>query len=65
VPATTCAEPIGLASVASPDTTITTCDEATLAAALQKGGVIVFNCGGPATIAVTKEDDAYPALRWR
>ena len=55
VPPTTCAQPITASPVTTPDTTITQCDEATLAAALQKGGVIVFSCGGPKTIAITAE----------
>ncbi len=56
IPATTCAEPIQAADVTKPDTVITKCDEATLGAALAKGGVITFDCGAsPVTIPVTSE----------
>jgi predicted outer membrane repeat protein len=54
-----CAAPFG------PDTSPTTavvgtgttgsCSEAALAKALARGGVIRFNCGGPATIAITSQ----------
>lgn len=57
-PAATCDPPVKLADVSSPasvvgDGTKASCTEAQLDAAIAKGGVITFDCGGDATIAVT------------
>src|SRR5512137_580427 len=49
-----CDPPIGLADTSSPDCVITDCSsDAPLREALAAGGVITFDCGGEATIAVT------------
>jgi hypothetical protein len=58
-PAPTCASPLQLADVSTPTTVVGTgagtCTHAAFAAAVAKGGVITFDCGGAATIAVTAE----------
>lgn len=59
-PATTCALPIQPEDTSHPTTVVGTgtpasCTEAALDAAIQKAGVITFNCGGAATIAITTE----------
>ena len=59
-PAATCAPPIDLVDTSKPATVVgsgsaATCTEAALAEAIQKAGIITFDCGGPATIAVTKQ----------
>jgi hypothetical protein len=52
-----CAPPAGLFDVSNPTTVVGTgagtCTEAALTAAIAKGGVITFDCGGAATITVT------------
>ncbi len=57
--ATTCTPPITAVDTSSPTSVVGTgagtCTEALFATALAKGGVITFDCGGPATIAVTSE----------
>jgi hypothetical protein len=55
-----CAPPLTLVDVSSPTTVVGTgtpasCTESAFSAAIQKGGTIVFNCGGPATIPITSE----------
>ena len=53
-PEEVCTPPIGLADVSSPDTVVTSCDEAGLRSAVEQGGVIVFDCGSePVTITLT------------
>ena len=62
-PAPTCAPPVTASDVSAPATTLgangTACDEAALQAAIDKGGVITFACGGTATapfaLKLTKE----------
>jgi polymorphic membrane protein len=58
-PPLTCAPPIQPVSTAQPTAVVGsgagTCTEARLRTAIQGGGVIVFDCGGAATIAVTSE----------
>lgn len=58
-PATVCDPPVSPVDVATPaavvgDGTKESCTEAALDDALAGGGVIVFNCGGEATITVTQ-----------
>lgn len=48
-----CKPPATAADVSNPTTVVSNCDEAGLDAAISKGGVITFDCGGPATITVT------------
>jgi hypothetical protein len=48
-----CAVPFGLVDTSAPTTVVRTCDEATLAAAVEGGGIITFDCGAPATITLT------------
>ena len=52
-----CTPPIALKDVSSPTTIVGqgnhVCTEAAVAAAVHKGGIITFDCGGPATIALT------------
>ncbi|MGH7272316.1 MAG: hypothetical protein ACREJ3_17955, partial [Polyangiaceae bacterium] len=60
IPATlACVLPFGAADTSAPATVVgngtTGCTEAALAAAVQKGGVITFNCGGPTTITLTSQ----------
>lgn len=57
-PAATCDPPVKLAGVSSPasvvgDGTAASCTESALDAAITKGGVVTFDCGGAATITVT------------
>jgi predicted outer membrane repeat protein len=59
-PAATCTSPIPLVDVTHPTTvvgtgTATSCTESALDAAVAKAGIITFDCGGAATIAVTKQ----------
>ncbi len=59
-PATTCTAPIALADTSNPTTVVGkgdagSCTEAALQAAVTAGGVVTFDCGGPATIAITSE----------
>jgi predicted outer membrane repeat protein len=42
-----------LASLVHAAGTVTICDDAHLATALAGGGAVTFNCGGPATLAIT------------
>jgi hypothetical protein len=58
-PAQTCKAPIALADISKPDTVVGTgsaasCTTAALQAAVTKGGVVTFDCGAKATIAITK-----------
>jgi hypothetical protein len=54
-----CTIPIAAASVGTPDTVVGEggggCTEAALVAAVKKGGVITFACGGPTTIKLTSQ----------
>jgi hypothetical protein len=52
-----CSVPVGPANVTSPTTVVGQgqCTEAGLAAAVAKGGVITFACGGPTTIRLTSQ----------
>lgn len=57
---TTCTAPITDVDVSSPTTVVgngtrASCTEAAFAAAVQRAGIITFNCGGPATIPITSE----------
>jgi predicted outer membrane repeat protein len=58
-PAPTCTEPITAVDTSTPTTVVGTgagtCTEALFAAAIAKGGIITFNCGGAATIPITSE----------
>jgi predicted outer membrane repeat protein len=59
-PGATCTPPIQPVDVSTPTTVVGTgtassCTEAALDAAVAKAGIITFNCGGPATISVTKQ----------
>jgi hypothetical protein len=58
-PAAVCTPPITLSDVSTPTTVVGTgagtCTEALFAAAVAKGGVITFDCGGAATIPITSE----------
>jgi hypothetical protein len=54
-PAATCTAPIQPVDVSTPTTVVRMCDEATLDAAVATGGIITFDCGGAATIPITKE----------
>jgi hypothetical protein len=58
-PAAVCTAPFGQDTSATTTTvgsgTAASCTEAALAGALTKGGVIRFNCGGPATIRLTSQ----------
>ena len=58
-PAATCDSPIAAIDVSTPTTVVGTgagtCTEDALRAAIAKGGVVTFNCGDHATIAVTSE----------
>lgn len=59
-PSATCTPPIQPIDVSHPATTIGTgtassCTEVALDAAVAKAGVITFDCGGPATISITKQ----------
>ncbi len=47
--------PVTLADVSSPTTVVQSCDEAGLESAIALGGVITFDCGGPATITLTQK----------
>lgn len=57
--ANVCARPIGAADVSRPTTVVGrgagTCTEQLFADAVQRGGVITFNCGGRATIRLTSQ----------
>jgi len=58
LPAATCSLPLPLSSTSTPTTVVGTgdggsCTESALAAAIHAGGIVTFDCGGPATIAVT------------
>ncbi len=61
LPKTVCNSPIGLRVTTKPTTVVGTgnpasCNQSVLAAALLKGGIITFNCGGkPVTIPITSE----------
>ncbi len=54
-----CSPPFGLADVSKPTTIVGSgtggCTAAALAAAVKKGGIVTFDCGGPATITVAAE----------
>jgi hypothetical protein len=56
-PSLACKLPFGAADVSKPTTVVgsgtSQCTETLLAAAVKKGGVVTFNCGGPATITLT------------
>jgi hypothetical protein len=56
-----CTAPIALANVSQPTTVVGTgagtCTEALFAAAVARGGVITFNCGGAATIRITSQKE--------
>ncbi len=56
---TICTPPISLADISHPTSTVGSgpgsCTEALLRSAVTAGGVIVFDCGGPATITITTE----------
>jgi hypothetical protein len=53
-PALACSIPIQPVDTSHPTTVVSApCDEATLAAAVKKGGIVTFACGGPATIKLT------------
>ncbi len=58
-PAPACTAPIATVDTSTPTTVVGTgagtCTEALFAAAVAKGGVITFDCGGPTTIALTSE----------
>jgi hypothetical protein len=59
-PAVVCSTAVGLADSSSPATVVGTgdaggCTQAALQAAVTKGGVVTFNCGVAATIAITSE----------
>jgi hypothetical protein len=61
-PAGTCTEPITAVDTSKPTTVVGTgtaasCTEAAFATALAAGGIITFDCGGPATIAITSEKE--------
>ena len=58
-PAATCTPPIAPPDTSKPTTVVGTgsagtCTETALAAAIAQGGIITFDCGGAATITVTK-----------
>ncbi len=52
-PGSSCTEPIKAVDTTASTNVVTSCTEAAFDAALQKGGVITFSCGGAATITMT------------
>jgi predicted outer membrane repeat protein len=61
-PKATCTPPIAPPDTSNPKTVVGTgsagtCTETALTAAIAQGGIITFDCGGPATITVTKTLD--------
>jgi hypothetical protein len=61
-PSATCTPPIAPADTSTPTTVVGTgtaasCTEAAFASAVAAGGAITFDCGGPATIAITSEKE--------
>jgi hypothetical protein len=59
-PVSVCAPPVTLVDVSSPTTVVGTgtaasCTESAFSSAIQQGGKVGFNCGGPATIPITSE----------
>jgi predicted outer membrane repeat protein len=60
-PTATCTPPIAAVDTSTPTTVVGTgagtCTEALFSAAIAKGGIIAFNCGGPATIPITSEKE--------
>jgi hypothetical protein len=48
-----CAIPVKPIVTTEPTTIVKTCHEATLSAAVKKGGIVTFDCGGPSTITLT------------
>jgi hypothetical protein len=57
-----CAPPVAPFETSKPTSVVGTgtpasCSETAFAAAIQQGGTIVFNCGGPATIPITSEKE--------
>jgi hypothetical protein len=57
-PAPTCTPPASAPDTSKPTTVVGTgagtCNEAALAAAIAKAGIVTFDCGGAATITITK-----------
>ncbi len=58
-PSATCTAPVAAVDTSKPTTVVgsgnaASCTEAALTAAIAKGGIITFDCGGAATIAITK-----------
>ena len=58
-PPATCTAPVSAVDTSKPTTVVGTgtsasCTEAALTAAIAKAGIITFDCGGPATITITK-----------
>ncbi len=58
-PGATCTPPIPLVDVSNPTVvgtgTASSCTYSALEQAVAKAGIITFNCGGPATISITKQ----------
>ena len=58
-PPATCTAPVSAVDTSKPTTVVGTgtaasCTESALTAAIAKAGIVTFDCGGPATITVTK-----------